>query len=327
MQPKDFRHVAAVRPTRGGHSTSRTLQRYKHMKTTDNKYTDAAIALQAGDRAGAQTIACATAQASSRCLSLFASLAVLTLASAGKASAQSLDWDSSRNNPFVASGNSRECTAYAWGRFKVLNGDSLQFTATSGRHGGRFYELVVETPTVYRDSVPVRGSLASWTKPNDYGHVGVPERVNSDGSSYISEQNWPSGQGPNAKTLSAAEMVKRTSRLSNGTTATYNLAGYVCPNRPTSIGTLYTTRINSNLQLDVAVLDEDRRQVNVLVAIVDDRNNVVINTTGSGRITPNRAVQVNWNSLRLTRGKTYTVRMWTTDWRGLRSSKAKTFTW
>ena len=122
-------------------------------------------------------------------------------------------------------------------------------------------------------------------------------------------------------------MVKRTSRLSNGTTATYSLAGYVCPNRPSGIGTLYTAKINGNLRLDVAVLDEDRRNVNVLVAIVDDRNNVVSNTTGGGSITPNRAVKVTWNSPRLTRGKTYTVRFWTTDWRGLKSSKSTTFIW
>jgi surface antigen len=251
-------------------------------------------------------------------------MATLALASAGTASAQSLDWDSSRSNPFYA--DLPQCTAYAWGRFKVVNGDSLQFTAKSGRHGGRFYELAVETPTIYRDSVPVRGALPSWTKANDYGHVGFVERVNSDGSCYISEQNWPSGKGPNAKTLSAAEMVKRTSNLSNGTKAYYNLAGYVCPNRPSSIGTLYTVKIGSNLQLDVAVLDEDRRNVNVLVALFDG-NNVVSKTTGSGSITPNRTVQVTWNSPRLTRGKTYTVGFWTTDWRGLRSSKYKTFVW
>lgn len=266
-----------------------------------------------------------TKHTAARFLGSATAVITLALASAGTASAQSLDWDSSRSNPFYA--DLTQCTSYAWGRFKVLNSDSLQFTATSGRHGGRFYELAVETPTIYRDSVPVRGSLPSWTKPNDYGHVGVVERVNSDGSCYISEQNWPSGQGPNAKTLSAADMVKRTSRLSNGTTATYSLAGYVCPNRPSGIGTLYTAKINGNLRLDVAVLDEDRRNVNVLVAIVDDRNNVVSNTTGGGSITPNRAVKVTWNSPRLTRGKTYTVRFWTTDWRGLKSSKSTTFIW
>jgi len=250
----------------------------------------------------------------------------LALASAGTASAQSFSWDSSWSNPLVASGNSGQCTAYAWGRFKVLNGDSLQFTSTWNRHGGKFYELAVETPTIYRDSVPVRGALSSWAKLNDYGHVGVVERVNSDGSCYISEQNWPSGYGPNAKTLSAADMVRRTSNLSNGTKAYYSLAGYVCPNRPSSIGTLYTAKPGSALQLDVAVLDEDRRNVDVLVALFDG-NTVVSNTTGSGSITPNRAVRVTWNSPRITRGKTYTVRFWTTDWRGLRANNSTTFVW
>lgn len=289
----------------------------------------AAVALQA-DRDGAHdTAAQAAIRKQCRTPRFLASpvMAVtLALASAGTASAQSFDWDSSWSNPFVASGNSAQCTAYAWGRFRVLNGDALQFTSTSGRHGGRFYELAVETPTIYRDSVPVRGALPSWTKPNDYGHVGVVERVNSDGSCYVSEQNWPSGWAPNAKTLSAADMATRTSNLSNGTKAYYYLAGYVCPNRPSGIGTLFTTRINSALQLDVAVLDEDKRSVNVLVALFDG-NTVVQNTTGSGSITPNRGVRVTWNSPQLTRGRTYTVRFWTTDWRGLKSNKATTFVW
>ena len=208
----------------------------------------------------------------------------------------------------------------------MVNGESLKFTATSGRHGGRFYELAVETPTIYRDSQPVRGALVSWTKPNDFGHVAAIERVNLDGSCFISEQNWPIGRAPEAKTLSAADMVKRTSRLSNGRTATYSLAGYVCPNRPSGIGTLYTAKINNDLRLDVALLDEDRRNVNVLVALFDG-STVISSTTASGSVSPNRVVTVNWRSPRLTRGKTYTVRFWATDWRGLKSSKSQTFRW
>ncbi len=285
----------------------------------------AAVAFEADYDGASETAARATTMATCRRSRLIASaMAGMALWSAlpHTATAQSLDWDSSRRNPFVANGNSRECTAYAWGRFKVLNSDSLGFTATTGRHGGRFYALAVETPTVYRDSVPVRGSLVSWTKPGNFGHVAVVERVDTDGrgSCDISEQNWPVGAPPTPKpvNLSASAMKKRSS--------SYSLAGYVCPNRPTSIGTLYTSKIRSNLQLDVALLDEDRRNVKVLAALFEG-NTVVSNTTISRTLSANRVLNHTWNGPRLTRGKTYTLRVWTTDWRGLKSNKSKTFVW
>lgn len=253
----------------------------------------------------------------------------LTLASVGSASAQSLDWDSSRSNPYVAAGYGDQCTAWSEGRYRTVNGEWLRFVNPQGKavypNAGLMFDYVTQTATTYKDSVPVRGAVISWKKSGEPGHTATAERIFADGSVDIAEQNWPTGSGPNSKNLTAAKLQSRPSTV-NGVTRYYSLAGFINPNRPTAIGTLYTTKINSNLQLDVALLDEDKRGVAVLVALFDG-NNVVSNTTGSGTVTPNRAVKVTWNSPRLTRGKTYTVRFWTTDWRGLRSSKSASFTW
>lgn len=300
------------------------------MKTSPEiKHPAAVVALQAADRDGAShTVAQATVKTSCRAPRFIACAVAgiaLMFTFATSASAQSLTWDNTRKNPFVLSGNGTECTAYAWGRFKFLNnGTELQFTQTYGRHGGKLYELAVETPYVYRDSVPVRGSLISWKRGSDYGHAAVVETVNVDGKggALISEANWPHGRGPQPTTLTATELQRRA-----GKTDSFTLGGFVNPNRPTAIGTLYTAKINSTLQLDVALLDEDRRSVNVLVALFDG-NNVVSGTTGSGSVTPNRAVTVRWgNTSMLKRGKSYTIRFYATDFRELRSSKSTTFIW
>ena len=303
------------------------------MKTKPNKHTDAAIALQAGDRAGAQTAAQATACNNCRTPRFFASAltaVTLALASAGTALAQSLSWDNTRTgNPYVAAGYGDQCTAFSFGRYKTVNGEALRFLDTKGKavypNAGLMYDYVVETSTSYRDTTPVRGALISWKKSGEPGHTGTAERIYSDGSADIGEQNWPTGSGPSSKKLTASQLQSRSSTV-NGKTSYYTQAGYVCPNRPTSLGTLYTAKIDSNLQLDVAVLDEDNRNVNVLVALLDG-STVVSNTTASGSIAPNRAVQVVWKSPKLTRGKKYSVWFQATDWRGLKASKSATFTW
>lgn len=289
-------------------------------------------ARDAADHDGEFTAAQATARAASRRSGLFASSVMaftLVLASAGTASAQSLGWDNSWSNPYVAAGYGDQCTAWSEGRYRTLNGEWLRFVNPQGKavypNAGLMADYVTETSTTYRDSVPVRGAVISWKKSGEPGHTATAERILADGSVDIAEQNWPTGSGPNSKNLTAAKLQSRPSTV-NGVTSYYSLAGFINPNRPSGIGTLYTAKINSNLQLDVAVLDEDKRGVAVLVALFDG-NSVVSNTTGSGTITPNRTVRVTWNSPRLTRGKTYTVRFWTTDWRGLKSNKATTFVW
>lgn len=270
-----------------------------------------------------------TKHTAARFLGSAAAVLTLALASAGTASAQSLNWDNSWSNPYVAAGYGDQCTAFSEGRYRSVNGEWLRFRNPQGNavypNAGLMFDYAVETSTTYRDSVPVRGGVISWKKSGQPGHTGTAERLYADGSVDIAEQNWPTGSGPNAKNLTAAKLQSRPSTV-NGVTTYYSLAGFINPNRPSGIGTLFTTRINSALQLDVAVLDEDKRSVGVLVALFDG-NTVVQNTTGSGSITPNRSVRVTWNSPQLTRGRTYTVRFWTTDWRGLKSNKAATFVW
>lgn len=239
-------------------------------------------------------------------------------------------WDSSWSNPYVASGYGDQCTAYSWGRFKVANGDALRFTNAQGKavypNAGLMYDYAVEAPAVYRDSVPVRGSLISWTKPNDPGHTAIVERAYSSGSCDISEQNWPTGAGPNNMTLTAASLQSRSSTV-NGATSYYSLRGFVNPNRPSAIGTLYTNKTATVVQAQFALMDEDRRQVALLSAIANG-GQIVPGTTLSGTVPSNVVVTANFgNTSQLQRGRTYTLYVWATDFRGLRSSKAVTFTW
>jgi surface antigen len=293
------------------------------------------IALQAADRDGpSNSVTQATVNSSCGGLpfnvSASAGIALMVLL-ATSASAQSLAWDNSRTgNPYVAAGYGDQCTAFAFGRYKVANGEALRFVDSKGRSvypdAALMATYVVETATTYRDSVPVRGALISWSKPGEPGHAASAERIYSDGSADIGEQNWPKGSGPNSKKLTASQLRSRPSTV-NGKTSYYTLAGFVNPNRPPALGTLYTSKINSTLQLDVAVLDEDGRPVNILVGIFDG-GTVVPGTTGSGTINPNNSLTVRWtNTSQLRRGRTYTVNLYATDFRGLRSSKSTAFTW
>ena len=244
------------------------------------------------------------------------------------ASAES--WDNSWSNPYVAAGWGDQCTAYSYGRYKVANGESLRFTNPQGKavypDAGLMYDYVVQTATSYRDAVPVRGALIAWTKPNQPGHTGIVERAYSNGSCDISEQNWPTGYGPNNKTLSAASMQSRSSTV-GGVTTYYSLRGFVNPNRPSSFGTLYTNYIATTVQAQFALMDEDRRSVNLLTAIVDN-GQVVPGTTLSGSVPSNVVVTADFrNTSQLRRGRSYTLYVWATDFRGLRSSKSVMFTW
>lgn len=300
----------------------------------ENKYAAAARPGKHGYDGASQTAAQATARAHCRTPRLLASAAAITLALAlaGAASAQSLTWDNtSTGNPYVAAGYGDQCTAFAYGRYKLVNNEALRFMNPQGAavypNAGLMFDYVTETPTTYRDSVPVRGALISWKKSGAPGHTANIERLYSDGSADISEQNWPTGSGPNSKTLTAAKLQSRSSTTASGQVSYYTLAGYVNPNRAPAIGTPQLTRSSSTLQLGVPLLDEDRRPVNILVAIFDG-GNVVSGTTGSGTINPNTTLTVRWgNTSQLQSGRAYTVRLWATDFRGLRSVKGWTFTW
>jgi surface antigen len=246
---------------------------------------------------------------------------------APSASAQALPWDNTRNgNPYVLHGYGDQCTAFAFGRYKTINSESLKFANPQGKSvypdAGLMYDYLVETSTSYRDSRPVRGALVCWKKAGAPGHAGHIERVNSNGSVEISEQNWPLRSGPRRTNLTASALQSRPT-----STGAYALAGFVNPNRPTAIGTLFTTRINKTFQVDVALTDEDRRDVSILFGILED-GRVLSGTAGSGKVAPNNPVSIRWgNTSMLRRGRTYSVYLVTHDFRGLRSSKTVAFTW
>ena len=306
------------------------------MKTnTDIKHPAAVVALQAADRDGASYAAAqATVNPSCRAPGLFASAVAgiaLTFALANLASAQSLTWDNTpTGNPYVAAGYGGECTAFSFGRYKVLNNEALRFVNPQGNavypNAGLMFDYVIETPTTYRDSVPVRGALISWKKSGAPGHAATAERLNADGSVDIAEQNWPTGSGPNTKNLTAEKLQSRSSTV-NGVTTYYTLAGFVNPNRPPAFGIAQMAKYSSTLQLEVPLLDEDRRPVNIIGGIFDG-STVVPGTVVSGTINPNGTITVRLgNTSQLRSGRAYTVWLWATDFRGLRSVKGWTFTW
>ena len=93
-------------------------------------------------------------------------------------------------NPFVQSGDTwYECTRYAFGRTHEKTGIELTFSQNTGRHGGRWYDLV-NNPDLEKGSEPRSNSLVMW-ESGEYGHVAFVEKVDGD-TITISEANWAS---------------------------------------------------------------------------------------------------------------------------------------
>ena len=175
------------------------------------------------------------------------------------------------------------------------------------------------TTTTYRDVVPVRGSLASWVF-GDYGHAGIIESPKFDSagqlvSAEVSEQNWKAGRITTTE-LSASALLKR------GITGNYRLSGYLNPNRPPAIGSISIVRSGSDLQVRFPIINEDNRQIRLLVALVDGNNKVL--ASGSGDVPSNRYISVGVKGLRSGSYKWY---VWAWDFLDLRGSNSKTFTW
>jgi surface antigen len=120
-------------------------------------------------------------------------------------------------NPFDQWGSSwYECTRYAFGRAYEQTNTVLKFTVSSGRHGGRWYDIVKDLP---RGSTPKANSLVVWTY-GTYGHVAYVESV-SGNSVTFSEANWASptdGKYKGFKTLTKNQMKNRGG---------YKLKGYI----------------------------------------------------------------------------------------------------
>ena len=269
----------------------------------------------------------ATRQASHR-LSI---LSVVATACLQTASAQT--WDKTTANNYVAFGFETDCTAFAHGRFKSLNGEWLRCRDTSGNsvspNAMRMYDFSQETATAYRDTVPVTGGLVVWTGPNgesDPGHAGIIESIKIDGSVKVSEQNWPIGSSPTYKDLSAAKLRNRDSTNTKGVTKYYKLRGFVNPNRPPAIGTLATQSLGNQILLDVPLIDEDGRNLRIQAGIVDGQT-AVAGTSWSSIVSANRTTRCVFPTSSLRRGKTYTLTIWVWDFKDLRSTKSTAFKW
>jgi len=82
-----------------------------------------------------------------------------------------------------------QCTEYTYYRIKLV-GHAIKWPVKSGRDGGKWAGIFQKTK--YQVSVkPAKGAAMSFTNIQPYGHVAYVEKVNPDGSVFISEANWP----------------------------------------------------------------------------------------------------------------------------------------
>ncbi len=127
------------------------------------------------------------------------------------------------NNPFDQNRSDwYECTRYAYGRSCEVMDQNLTFTQNSGRHGGKWYDLI--SKTYQRGEIPRSNSLAVWrADDNDYGHVAYVEKVEND-TITISEANWASpldGKYKGQKEFTGESIKTR------GSKSNYHLVGYI----------------------------------------------------------------------------------------------------
>jgi hypothetical protein len=85
------------------------------------------------------------------------------------------------------------CTWYASGRAKQLGRNSARVDRLSGDAGA--WSRQAAAAGIVTSNVPQVGAIAQWDVSSSmpYGHVAVVERVNGDGSIFISESSFGSG--------------------------------------------------------------------------------------------------------------------------------------
>jgi surface antigen len=96
--------------------------------------------------------------------------------------------------------NYLQCTEYSCYRIK-LAGHTIEWPVKTGRHGGRWAAIFQETKYNVSDK-PMEGAAMSFTNIQPYGHVAYVEKVDPDGSIFISEANWPKDGIYNERTIS-----------------------------------------------------------------------------------------------------------------------------
>lgn len=130
-------------------------------------------------------------------------------------------------NPFDQWGaNWYECTRYAWGRAYEKTGVQVTFTVSSGRDGGRWYDLV--TSSFQRGAAPQPNSFAVWSNgPGQTGHVAFVELVDSQNVT-VTEANLDlQGHYAGATAIPLSRMQVGGNRSGYGLGSAYTLVGYV----------------------------------------------------------------------------------------------------
>ncbi len=92
------------------------------------------------------------------------------------------------DNIFYKSGwGMPNCTAYAWGRFYEILGKK---PALSTGNAGGWYSYNKRNRNYDYGNKPKLGAVMCWSRPGKAGHVGIVEKINSDGSVLTSESAY-----------------------------------------------------------------------------------------------------------------------------------------
>jgi surface antigen len=146
-----------------------------------------------------------------------------------------------------------ECTRYAWGRAYERLNVKTTFTVSTGRDGGKWYDLI--TPDFQRGSAPRQDSFAVWSD-GALGHVAYVETVDNVNVT-ITEANLDlQGHYAGQRSIPLVNMQVGSNRSGYGLSTAYKLVGYVylptgsgsscvgCGSPSTNISTIFQTAYN-----------------------------------------------------------------------------------
>lgn len=106
------------------------------------------------------------------------------------------------DNPFWRAGYEGQCTWYVNGRLKELGFDAGKANKMLGN--AKDWDNQAANAGIAVSNTPKVGAVTVWEAnrggAGNYGHVGIVERINADGSILISESNW-AGKKYNTRTI------------------------------------------------------------------------------------------------------------------------------
>ncbi len=222
-----------------------------------------------------------------------------------------------------------------WAAAELFNASAPQPGVNWGGHAGTWLDHAKEkgwqtTTSAYEAEL---GAIVVWTG-GEFGHVAVVTKVWSGGFR-VTEMNigatdpkygFPRTINFGNWTTKDFTVSKGLNRNGQSGKITLWFAGFILPNRPPAIGTMFTQTVKSQLQLDVALMDEDGGNLRVLAAIVDG-GKVVLGTSVSVDLPANRTFRYLFPTKNLRKGKNYTVTVWVWDFKDQRSTKSVAIRW